>query len=62
MRIPEVVPAGRQDTQKIRRRALQRLYLRRAAVDELIRSLQNYQKLQKAKAPCIPFSAARKCS
>jgi predicted short-subunit dehydrogenase-like oxidoreductase (DUF2520 family) len=62
MPIPQVVSRGQQDTDEVRRRALERLYLRKAAVDELIRSLQNYQEAQRAKAPCIPFSEVRKCS
>lgn len=47
---------------ELRLRALERLYLRREAVDELIRSLENYQKAAPRLAPCIPFNAARKCS
>lgn len=62
MPIHEVLLDRRRDTNEVRRRALERLYLRKAAVDELILSLQNYQKMQRAKAACIPFSAARKCS
>jgi hypothetical protein len=46
----------------LRVQALQRLYMRREAVDELIRSLQKYAEKAPRKAPCIPFSAARKCS
>jgi len=62
MPIHEVVPANRWDTDEIRRRALERLYLRKAAVDELILSLQHYASTKKGKAPCIPFNAVRKCS
>ena len=62
MPIHAVVLDRKRDTEEVRRRALERLYLRKAAVDELILSLQKYQKAQGAKAPCIPFSAARKCS
>jgi len=62
MPIYQMVLAPRQDSHEIRRRALERLYLRKAVVDELIISLQNYQKSKRGKAPCIPFSAARKCS
>jgi hypothetical protein len=62
MPIQAVVPRHRPDTDDVRRRALERLYLRREAVDQLIESLQNYQDAQQAKAPCIPFSEARKCS
>jgi hypothetical protein len=45
-----------------RRRALERLYLRRAAVDDLIRSLEAYQQTTPRRAPCIPINAPRKCS
>lgn len=62
MPIHEVVLSRKPDAYDMRRRALERLYLRKAAVDKLILSLQNYQKTQRAKAPCIPFSAVRKCS
>jgi len=54
------VPAVDQET---RFRALERLYLRREAVDELIRSLECYEEFgRRGPAPCIPISAARKCS
>ena len=46
----------------VRLRALERLYLRREAVDALIRSLEVYQQAGDRKAPCIPISAGRKCS
>jgi hypothetical protein len=48
----------------MRRRALERLYLRKAAVDELIASLENYVQTQRTAgpAPCIPFSAAERWS
>lgn len=50
-------------SEDIRLRALERLYLRREAVDELIRSLEHYQGETDHLAPCIPISvAARKCS
>ena len=45
----------------IRRRALERLYERRATVDELIDSLERYQQ-QRPQAVCIEISAGRKCS
>jgi hypothetical protein len=48
--------------QDIRVQALERLYLRREAVDELIRSLEQYEETVPRRAPCIPFSADRKCS
>jgi hypothetical protein len=56
------VVLGERDRTDMRRRALERLYMRKAAVDDLIRSLEHYQKTQRAKAPCIPFNEARKCS
>jgi hypothetical protein len=47
----------------IRRRALERLYERRAAVDGLISSLEKYQKASATRrAACIEFNAERKCS
>jgi hypothetical protein len=47
----------------VRRRALQRLYERRNAVEGLIRSLEGYERCQQARAAgCIEISAARKCS
>jgi hypothetical protein len=47
----------------IRRRALERLYERRAAVDGLISSLEEYEKSKAIRrAACIEFSAERKCS
>ena len=47
----------------IRRRALERLYERRDAVEDLIQSLEGYEQCHKARrAACIEFNAARKCS
>jgi hypothetical protein len=47
----------------LRRRALERLYERRDAVEDLIRSLEGYKQCHKVcAAECIDFSAARKCS
>ena len=47
----------------IRRRALNRLYERRATVDELISVLERYQDQQSgALAPCVEITAVRKCS
>jgi len=47
----------------IRRRALERLYQRRDAVEDLIRSLEGYKQCHKVcAAACIDFSAARECS
>lgn len=46
----------------IRRRALQRLYDRRAAVEQLILSLERYQQArQQRQAECMEFSAERRC-
>jgi hypothetical protein len=52
---------GVPDGEEVRLRALERLYLRREAVDALIRSLEAYQQTEQRKAPCIPISAGRKC-
>jgi hypothetical protein len=50
-------------TDHIRRRALERLYERRAAVDDLIRSLEEYQRTKAGRrAPCVEISAVRTCS
>jgi hypothetical protein len=46
----------------IRKRALARLYERRATVDNLIEMLQRYQEQRRGLAPCIEISAGRKCS
>lgn len=56
-----IVRNQNQNSDDIRRRALERLYERKAAVDDLIRSLEGYQRA-KRKPQCIPFSAERKCS
>jgi len=46
----------------IRRRALDRLYERRSAVQDLIRSLEDYQRSKDGRlAECVVFSARRKC-
>lgn len=46
----------------VRRRALRRLYERRAAVEQLILSLERYQQAPQAqRAECIEFNAGRKC-
>lgn len=48
---------------ELRREALDRLYRRRDAVDDLIRSLENYTEAQKTRiARCIEFSSGLKCS
>jgi hypothetical protein len=47
----------------VRLRSLARLYARRDAVDDLIRSLQNYVEVSKAsRSNCIPITAGRKYS
>ncbi|PWU12133.1 MAG: hypothetical protein C5B51_01250 [Terriglobia bacterium] len=46
----------------LRRQALERLYRRRETVENLIRSLEDYQRLKTADRPCVDISAARKCS
>ena len=47
----------------IRRRALQRLYERRDAVEDLIQSLEGYAQCHKTRAAaCIDISVGRKCS
>ena len=47
----------------IRGRALERLYQRREAVQNLIRALEDYQKSRETRmAHCISFSSLRKCS
>jgi len=45
----------------VRLRALERLYLRREAVDALIRSLEFYQENEPRKAPCVAINAGRMC-
>jgi hypothetical protein len=48
---------------EMRERALERLYERRAAVEDLIRSLEIYEKAQSpSMAECLDFSSGRKCS
>jgi len=47
----------------IRARALDRLYARKAAVEDLIRALEDYQRNQSSLgAECIEFSAPSACS
>ena len=50
-----------QATDELRNRALERLYTRKALVDDLIRSLETYERfpLRKGPAQCIPI---KKCS
>jgi hypothetical protein len=49
------------NSDEIRRRALERLYERRATVDELIVVLERYQQ-ERRPAPCIDISVGRKYS
>jgi len=52
----------RMPVDELRRQALARLYERRETVDNLIRSLENYQRTQTGtQAVCIDISARRKC-
>ena len=47
----------------LRRQALERLYERRETVDNLIRSLEDYQRSQVQTRPaCVEISSRRKCS
>lgn len=47
----------------LRRQALARLYQRRETVDNLIRSLENYQRSQSGTRPaCIEITARQRCS
>jgi hypothetical protein len=61
--VETLVPATDEDA---RLAALQRLYLRRETVDELIRSLELFQIYEKCggrgPAPCIPINASPKWS
>jgi hypothetical protein len=47
----------------VRQRALERLYERRAAVEVLIESLEEYERCrERQRATCIEFTAAPTCS
>jgi hypothetical protein len=47
----------------LRQRALDRLYARRDAVDDLIKSLEVYSKTQdEPSGDCVEFNSERKCS
>lgn len=47
----------------LRRQALERLYQRRETVENLIRSLEDYERSKTiAQAPCLDISSHRKCS
>jgi len=46
----------------VRRQALERLYRRRDTVENLIRSLEDYQQQKvRDRAPCLDITSARKC-
>jgi len=42
-------------------RALERLYLRREVVEDLIRSLESYEEMSEQRAPCVSITSAAKC-
>jgi hypothetical protein len=46
----------------LRQRALERLYARRDAVVDLIRSLEHYQSHDEPARECVAFRSGRKCS
>jgi len=46
----------------LRRQALERLYRRRETVENLIRSLEDYQEANTGRAVCLDINAARKSS
>jgi transposase len=47
----------------LRRQALARLYKRLRTVDELIRSLENYERVRVSqRVDCSPITRSRKCS
>ena len=47
----------------LRQQALARLYERRETVDNLIRSLEDYERARSTgRAPCLDITALRKCS
>jgi hypothetical protein len=46
----------------LRQRALERLYARRDAVDDLIRSLEKYQSQDEPEGECVELTSGRKCS
>jgi hypothetical protein len=48
--------------EEARMRALERLYLRREAVEELIRSLECYEETSGRRAPCVSITSATTCS
>jgi hypothetical protein len=57
------VPETPRGSDAIRRRALERLYMRKAAVDNLIQSLENYARTQGVSvAPCVAINEAPKWS
>lgn len=57
----EAQPQRCRFTDSIRRRALERLYERRSAVEQLIESLERYQREQAAqRANCVEITVGRK--
>lgn len=66
LRLPSPASAERHrllQVDDLRRQALARLYERRETVNDLIRSLENYQRTQAdTRCQCIDISARRKCS
>jgi hypothetical protein len=58
---PKLPPNPASD--RVRLRALERLYERKAAVEELIESLEEYQRCcDRQRATCVEFTAAPKYS
>ena len=63
LRLPLSEWNRRRSTYDSRLEALQRLYARKNAVDDLIRALEEYQELAPMRqARCIPMVAKLKCS
>ena len=60
---PDSAELSRLLPDETRKRALERLYARRAAVEDLIQSLERYQRSQDAPiAECLGFGIEPKCS
>ena len=56
-------PSRNRDSESMRRRALERLYERKAAVDGLIQSLENYERsLKGSVAGFVRLNELPKCS
>ena len=62
--IPDTATTARKtDSDAMRRRALERLYERKAAVDHLIQSLEIYQRCRAEQStPALALTALPKCS